>query len=523
MYFNLISKMTTCFSTVRSFDSHLSLERNHDDIPYKQVFFVLFFLFVARILAMYFIPLNDSTEARYGEIARLMLEKNNWITLMHYDGVPFWAKPPLSTWLSAGSMKLLGVYALTARLPALLLSIFILALVWDIAKRRGNAMMGVVAILVLAGSLFFLLDAGTVMTDPTLLFCTTLSLIAFWYAVVDHRRLWGYVFFIGLGLGLLAKGPIAVVLCGMPIFFWVLWRKQWKALWRELPWVGGVLAMLAVALPWYWLAEMRTPGFIHYFIMGEHVSRFLQPGWTGDKYGFAHHAPLGMIWIYALLGIFPWTFVCLFWLIKHRKKLPQLCRDQDGWLSYLLLCTFVPLIFFTFARNIIYPYVFPSLPTFALLFAELTQRAQIKMNEQRWFIPSAAISGLIFLAVSVLFITRPEWIAKSQDRVVTACKKDHFLTQHGLIYWGSKTDYSALFYSSGQAISTTSQAQLCQILSSNQHNYVVIEAPDVNPFPADLLSQLKQIATIKVQKKQYTVFRAAGVHCKRTESLIRPA
>jgi 4-amino-4-deoxy-L-arabinose transferase-like glycosyltransferase len=71
------------------------------------------------------------------------------------------------------------------------------------------------------------------------------------------------------------QGPLAIVLVGMPIFFWVLLRNGWKAMWQRLPWISGSLLMLAIALPWYLLAEYRTPGFLNYFIMGEHVSRFL--------------------------------------------------------------------------------------------------------------------------------------------------------------------------------------------------------------------------------------------------------
>ena len=47
------------------------------------------------------LPLMDKTEARYGEIARLMAETGEWVVLQIDYGIPFWAKPPLSTWASA--------------------------------------------------------------------------------------------------------------------------------------------------------------------------------------------------------------------------------------------------------------------------------------------------------------------------------------------------------------------------------------------------------------------------------------
>jgi hypothetical protein len=58
----------------------------------------------------------------------------------------------------------------------------------------------------LAGSLLFFAAAGTVMTDPALMFCVALSQLAFWHAMQGRGKRWGYLFFAGLGLGLLAKG-----------------------------------------------------------------------------------------------------------------------------------------------------------------------------------------------------------------------------------------------------------------------------------------------------------------------------
>lgn len=512
--------------------------RNH-----AYIFLVLFFLLISRWVSMYLIPLNDPTEARYAEIARLMLQTGNWVTPMHHLGEPFWAKPPLSSWLSAISMQFLGVSAWVARLPSLLLSIVILGMIWDLAKRYRRRDIALIAVLILAGSVYFFLDAGTVMTDPALLFCVTLTLIAFAHAVIfgdsgeksplsqnamgpfsqglttgysglaKYQSVWGYIFFVGLGLGLLAKGPIATALCSMPIFFWVLWHRKWALIWRQLPWLKGGLLMLLITVPWYWLAEERTPGFLHYFIVGEHISRFLQPGWSGDKYGFVHVAPMGMIWIYALLGIFPWTFLSLFWGVKYRRLLPVMMReDTRGWLSYLVLCTFIPLIFFTFARNIIYPYVFPCLPTFALLFAEVSARANTHLLERRWFLPSVAINGFIFLIGSMLFVFKPAWIAKSQDRVISAwCKDDSRLKSH-LIYWSNKTEYSALFYSGGRAKSTLDSQQLDHYLSRSKKNYIVINSVEGQSFPKELMPRLTKISNIQSNHKQYVVYRVNKLH-----------
>ena len=157
----------------------------------------LVFLLVCRLIAMYVMPLTDTTEARYGEIARKMLETGNWITPLHDYGVPFWAKPPLSFWLSALSMKYFGVNEFAARLPSLFFSIAILWLLWALVKKHSGSIVAITTVLVLSSTLAFIADAGAVMTDPSLLFCITLTMVSFWRAVVENNKRWAYLFFTG--------------------------------------------------------------------------------------------------------------------------------------------------------------------------------------------------------------------------------------------------------------------------------------------------------------------------------------
>ncbi len=465
---------------------------------------ILFFLLAARLLAMYSIPLNDTTEARYGEIARIMQETGNWITPMHHYGEPFWAKPPLSIWLSALSIKWFGVNQLAARIPGMLLSIGVLFLVFGWVKQHTGEASARWSVLVLASSIFFFINAGTVMTDPALLFCITLTLISFWRAVVDCSTRWGFVFFIALGLGLLAKGPVAIVL---PIFIWVLLRKQWRSLWQHLPWFSGSVLMLAIALPWYILAEIRTPGFLNYFFIGENIHRFIQPSWSGDKYGYVHHVPYGMIWVYALAGILPWTLPGTVWLKRHIKQVPGFCRDDDGWMLYLILSTTIPLFFFTFASNIIYPYVFPSMPTFAVLFVELARRSQYVVGNQRQVIILSTVSGVGFLLSALLFIVKPESVGSSQQRIVQAFNHEKNRSNSELIYWAPGVAYSAQFYSKGHVRATQDASSLNAALAKHPDDMIVLGSEYEATFPPSLLAKLETVTEISVLKKRYRLMR----------------
>jgi 4-amino-4-deoxy-L-arabinose transferase-like glycosyltransferase len=466
----------------------------------------LLLLLVIRVLMMWYLPLTDTTEARYAEIARKMLETGNWITPLHDYGVPFWAKPPLSFWLSAASMGLFGVNEWAARLPALLLSLGTLGVLVTVAQRHSGRPMALAAALVLASSLLFFGAAGTVMTDPALLFCVTLSQLAFWQALAGRSRVWAYLFFVGLGFGLLAKGPLALVLCGLPIFFWVLLRNQWKSLWFNLPWIRGSLLMLAIALPWYLLAEQRTPGFLNYFIVGEHISRFLDPGWSGDKYGFAHNTAHGMIWLFALLALLPWTLLAPFWLWAKRAQLPAVLRDEDGWLLYLLLWTLMTLAFFTLSGNIIFPYPLPMLPGAALLFAELWQRA--RQPDERSYLPCwALLTGLFFSLLMLVNAAYPERYLRTQKPLISAWAAAQPAADSALVYWDNRREFSAEFYSQGRVRTTLDTDTLTRLLAGPSQDYLVVNVKDQGRLPPAILQRFEPLTQLTVMKDTLILLR----------------
>jgi 4-amino-4-deoxy-L-arabinose transferase-like glycosyltransferase len=433
------------------------------------------------------IPLNDSTEARYAEIARLMLSNHDWVRLMHYPGQFFWAKPPLSTWLSAGSMGIFGVSAFAARLPAWILSIFCLFLTGRMAYAKGGIKAGIWACGILATTLYFLLDAGTVMTDPALLTCVTMVMLGFWLGLETKSRFWAYFTFVGWGFGLLAKGLVMGVFSVLPIIVWLTWTKKWSQAWTILPWIKGSILTLAIALPWYLLAERRMPGFLSYFVVGEHFMRFLKPGWTGDLYGFAHKAPLGMIWVYFLLGTLPWSF----WLLKNLKSLKQALHQDD--IRYLVCFAILPLLFFTFARNIIYPYVFPVLPAFALLVTYLIQQLEIpERSLEKGFYWIAGGLTLMILVASWGFNHFPKTFSKSTNEMVAVWKKKQTHSSEHLIYALTLPEYSSMFYSRGQVLATRDVLTLCRWLQQGPQ-YLVLDSAEPSVFQAEVGAEFKAV------------------------------
>jgi 4-amino-4-deoxy-L-arabinose transferase-like glycosyltransferase len=328
-------------------------------------------LLVARLVLMALGPLADTTEARYGELARQTAVHGYWL-MPHMDAqTPFFAKPPLSTWSSAAAMELLGVHEFAARLPALLFSVLTAWICAAWAAAHGVRQRWLV-LPVLAATPIFFVCAGAVMTDAVQMLVVCGAQYFAWQAMQggsDERsrrqaRLARLAFWAFIGLGALAKGLATWALVGMPILAWaMLPGRRLAEVWKLWDWRGMLLA-LALFVPWYAAAEHAYPGFLSYFIVGEHFARFLVPGWTGDRYGFAHSQPLGAIWVFWLGGVLPWIV-----LFASRLTAVLRLRRATPLEAYLWCATLVPLLFFTFSRNIIGTYTLTAVPPFVVLVA----------------------------------------------------------------------------------------------------------------------------------------------------------
>ena len=387
---------------------------------------LLALVLLLRVLTLGLYPLTDTTEARYAEMARKMLESGNWLTPMFDVGVPFWGKPPLSFWLSALPMALGGVGEFTARLGPLIAALGTLTLFWhwprSVAHRdtqqtatttRANNAIAISASIVFLSTPLGFIASAAVMTDMAMVAGTSLSMVAFWRAWTSAhgaRGVWPWLFFAGQAIGLLAKGPVAVVLTGVALSLFLLigvWRQGLAStlqhLWRALPWLRGLALTALLVLPWYLLAEQAWPGFLRYFIVGEHWYRFTQSGWKGDLYGVAHAQPKGRIWLFALIATLPWALAALWWALKRwRQNVARAAAfTSPGERDYLLCWAVAPCVFFTLSGNILPAYALPGLPAFALLVATLWNAAADAPH------PSAASARLQVIGTGLAALLTP--------------------------------------------------------------------------------------------------------------------
>ena len=425
-------------------------------------------LAAVRFLTLPFAPLTDKDEARYAEIGRIMAHTGNYITPMLEDA-PFWAKPPLSFWATAVSFHIFGVNNFAAHLPHFLFLMATVALLYFFVRRRQGEWASAAAATALLTMPVFLYLTGAVMTDPALTFCITLSMVSFYPAIVEKNKFWGYLFFISLALGLLAKGPIALVLVGFSIFIWTLFKNKWCILWCRLPWMTGIVLMLAITLPWYILAEHVTPGFLKYFIIGEHFERYTVPDWSGDLYGVGRGGFFGKIWVFYFLSALPWSI----WFLTHTKSYGKFVRDE--FLFYAVAFTLAPLIFFSLSRNVVLPYVLPALIPTAVLVAASGDSMSRKLI--KWY---AGVTAVLFIAVIVVQLTYPKWTAD-----FGICDQ-YFISEYEavkgefspLLFYKTR-NYSAQFYAAAHKIQYKYVADEAQM-----HEYV--------PFSKEFFILLRQ-------------------------------
>ncbi|MBT8278370.1 MAG: glycosyltransferase family 39 protein [Bacteroidia bacterium] len=454
-----------------------SISQLKEPTKYLMIFLIGVILF--RLVLIADVPLLDKTESRYSEIARIMNETNEWVVpQIDYDQ-PFWAKPPLSTWLSAISFKSFGVNAFAARLPSYLLNLFLIFILSKFVLKDKKKLLLVGFILLTMPE--FLLHTGVVSTDTALCFSISIIMISFWKAInKDGAWYWKYLFFVGVALGLLSKGPLVVVLTGPPIFVWlILKRVKIKALFKNLPWLIGLLITVVIAVPWYILTEMRSEGFIDYFIVGEHFKRFLEPKWSGDLYGGPKSQALGMIWVFLFIFTFPWLQIAIYKLWKSRRKVLK-----DPWLTYLVLWMLWTPLFFTISKNILHTYILPSTIPLALIIVHFWQEIKLKKT--------SIIVASIFPIAALLFYVGLRFTDKWEPNLNT----NKYLLQavdveHAPIYFWKQRSYSGEFYSNGNAQLVADESQLDSLLQIHDQPYMLVLNKKRKEIPKAYFEKMK--------------------------------
>lgn len=303
-------------------------------------------------------PLVDPDESRYAEISREMLESGDWVVPTRL-GKPYLDKPPLLYWLTAASYRVFGVSETSARLVPALAAFATIAVTCVLGARLLGPVAAWLAGAAMLSSCGFLLSGRFVFIDTLLTLLATAALLAGYLATRDEklRTSWWLLAALACGLGILAKGPVAIALC-LPPLVASRWLTGQAAIGRR-DWLlfGSVLVL--VALPWFVAVEIRRPGFLTEFLWTHHVNRFVS--------GLTHTEPS---WYYipvVLIGMLPCSIlfpaVCMF--LFDRGRTTRAWRSRD--VGFLALSSFWVFLMFSLSSCKLPPYLLPGVPPACLV------------------------------------------------------------------------------------------------------------------------------------------------------------
>lgn len=246
--------------------------------------------------------LFDWDEVNFAECAREMLVSGDYLH-PQIEFEPFWEKPPLFFWLQAAAMHVFGVNEFAARFPNALVGIATVVLLVIVGTRWLDRQFGMVWALLWIGSLLpqFYMHSGLI--DPLFNLLMFSSLVAALTSLESSQRYW-WLAGSGLLLGcaVLTKGPVALLLVGLPLV--VLWTISlgWKRMLAD-----GMLILLLSALPFVvWLFSDQSQygqWFMRSFV--EYQVRLLT---TGDA---GHSGPIYYHLVVLLAGCFPASWLAL--------------------------------------------------------------------------------------------------------------------------------------------------------------------------------------------------------------------
>ena len=312
-------------------------------------------LFVGLFFRLGGIPLFDVDEGAFGEATREMLERGDYVSTW-LNGQPRYDKPILIYWLQAASVQLLGLDEFALRLPSALAATAWIAAILAFARRFLGRDTGHAAAFIAASTAGLTVIGRGAIADALLNLFLALSMFDIYRYAVEPRPALRRRAFLWIGLGLLTKGPVALLVPGAASLLFFALRGRAADWWRALRDPVGWAILLAVSMPWYLLEYgRRGDAFLAGFFLRHNVERFLSP-LQGNGGSPLYYLPA------VLLLLLPYTGLFL-------RTLPGLRRMKATPLDSFLWCWFLfVLVFFSLAGTKLPHYLlYGATPLFVLM------------------------------------------------------------------------------------------------------------------------------------------------------------
>jgi 4-amino-4-deoxy-L-arabinose transferase-like glycosyltransferase len=303
----------------------------------------------------------DPDEAHYAETSREMVETGDWWAPF-YNEAPFFDKPVLFHQLQGASMRMFDDAELAARfVPALAGLGLVLITAW-FGKTMVAADVGVVSGMMLTAcpGLFALARYAILDTLFTMFVFGSAAFLAV-AALGDRPRLqWlAYVF---LALGVLTKGPIALVLCGLTFLVAVAASADVRRRLVRLHWFLGVLLVVALSAPPFIYLYLRFgQAFVNGYFLDENLRLFASSR-------FRNQPGFGFYFQILAAGLLPWTGLLIGRFVDDVRAVVRGER-LDSVETMLWAWTGAVVGFFSLSSFKRDHYVFPAAPALCLLCA----------------------------------------------------------------------------------------------------------------------------------------------------------
>ncbi|MFJ5382354.1 glycosyltransferase family 39 protein [Cupriavidus sp. CER94] len=360
-------------------------------LPVGMVVFVVLAVLLVWFGTLDYRHLLRPDEGRYAEISREMFVTGDWVTI-RYNALKYFEKPPFHMWVTTIAYELFGVGDWQARLCVALSGIVGLGVTMLATARWFGCRAGLLAGLVMLAMPMWSVAGHFNSLDMTL--SGALACVLGCMLLAQHpdtppgaRRAWMLACWVAMGVAILTKGLVGIALPGLVLVVYTLLTRD-LGLWRRLHLPTGILAMLVVTVPWFWLISTKNPEFPHFFFIHEH--------W--DRYTSTVHARKGSVWYFVpllLAGMLPWLgLVPRMWeVVRDRAGAQRGAGGKPFQPALMSLVWFAAIfVFFSMSGSKLPGYIVPVFPALAILAAV----ALDQISDRSW---NRQINALLLLAV----------------------------------------------------------------------------------------------------------------------------
>jgi 4-amino-4-deoxy-L-arabinose transferase-like glycosyltransferase len=353
-------------------------------------------------------------EPRFAQVAREMVESGRW--LFPTRGGEFYPdKPPVFMWLIALFYQLTGQLKIAFLLPSALAGLGTLWLVFDLGRRLWGEKVARSAVLALAFTPQFLLQAKGAQIDALVCFWITLGC----YGLLRHFLLgpaWGWyaASWVAMALGIVTKGVgFLPALMLIPLAIWGRpATASGRQVWSMRAWWGPALLLGTLALwlvpMWIAVERIQSPELLAY-----RDNILLRQ--TAERYANAwHHIKP---WHYYLTIALPSMWFPLAVLFLLRLRSIRKLWPSSAALRVLLSWVALVLIFFSISPGKREVYILPALPMFALALAYVWEQAPAEGRRGTAVVLRAALAimGLLLILLAAVALFAPEHLPSRAD------------------------------------------------------------------------------------------------------------